>query len=66
MKLQLLSSSSSSAFVMASTHQVQVKIIEVCQVTLSLNSLDPATELSFPLILFSTNSPRQHWIILTQ
>jgi len=37
---------------MASTHQVQVKILEVCQVTPFLNSLDPPTELSFPLSLF--------------
>jgi hypothetical protein len=48
--LQLLSSS--SAFVMASAHQVQVKIHEVCQVTPFLNSLDPPTELSFPLSFF--------------
>jgi hypothetical protein len=37
---------------MASAHQVQVKILEVCQVTPFLNSLDPPTELSFPLSLF--------------
>ncbi|KAG5238124.1 malonyl-CoA:anthocyanidin O-glucoside-6''-O-malonyltransferase [Salix suchowensis] len=37
---------------MASTHQAQVKILEVCQVTPSLNSLDSATELSFPLTFF--------------
>ncbi|KAL3579782.1 hypothetical protein D5086_017617 [Populus alba] len=30
----------------------EVKILEVCQVTPSLNSLDPPTELSFPLSFF--------------